>query len=129
MATISGNNGTIFVGSGQVAEVKSFSLTQSNDAIETTQMGNSFKSFKAGLSEASGDITCHLDVSDTDGQQALSVGAEVTLDLRPDGDTAGNPKFTLTAIVNNVAISQTINEVVERSFSFTASGGVTQGTI
>ena len=88
MATISGNNGTIFVGSGQVAEVKSFSLTQSNDAIETTQMGNSFKSFKPGLSEASGDITCHLDVTDTDGQQALSVGAEVTLDLRPDGDTA-----------------------------------------
>ena len=42
MATISGNNGTIFVGSGQVAEVKSFSLTQSNDPIETTQMGNSF---------------------------------------------------------------------------------------
>ena len=33
MATISGNNGTIFVGSGQVAEFKSFSLTQSNDAI------------------------------------------------------------------------------------------------
>lgn len=129
MATISGNNGTIFVGSGALAEIKSFSLTTTNDVIETTPMGNSFKTFTAGLSEASGDITCHLDVSDTDGQEALDAGATVSLDLRPNGDSTGEPKFTLTAIVNSVAISQTINDVVERSFSFTASGGVTQGTV
>jgi hypothetical protein len=129
MATISGNNGTVFVGSGSVAEIKSFSLTVANDVIETTPMGVSFKSFTAGLSEASGEITCHLDVSDTDGQESLTIGSEVSLDLRPNGDSSGNPKFTLTGIVNNIAISQTINDIVERSFSFQGTGGVTQSTI
>jgi hypothetical protein len=117
------------VGSGSVAEIKSFSLTVANDVIETTPMGVSFKSFTAGLSEASGEITCHLDVSDTDGQESLTIGSEVSLDLRPNGDSSGSPKFTLTGIVNNIAISQTINDIVERSFSFQGTGGVTQSTI
>ena len=129
MATISGNNGTVKVGSGTLAEIKSFSLNTTNDILETTPMGVSFKTFKAGLSEASGDIACHLDVTDTDGQEALDVGAEISLDLRPNGDTSGDPKFTLTAVVTGVTISQTIGDIVERSFTFQANGGVTQSTV
>ena len=52
MATVSGNNGVVKIGSNQVAEVKSFDITETDNIIEDTGMGDSFKSFVSGVRES-----------------------------------------------------------------------------
>jgi hypothetical protein len=129
MATVSGNSGEVFVGSNQVAEVKSFDLTETDNIIESTSMGDTSKTFEAGLKEASGTITCHFDKSDSTGQEAMNVGASITLNLYPEGNSTGNREITFTAQITSVGVSEAINEIVERSFGFTADGAVTHGTV
>ena len=125
MATVSGNNGEVKIGSSAVAEIKSFDITETDNIIEDTSMGDSAKTFVSGLNEASGTITCHFDKSDTSGQEAMTVGASVTLNLYPEGDSTGNREITMTALITSVGVSETVNDIVERSFGFTATGAVT----
>lgn len=129
MATVSGNNGVVKIGSNQVAEVKSFDITETDNIIEDTGMGDSFKSFVSGVREASGTITCHFDRTDSSGQEAMTVGAEVTLNLFPEGGQSGEREIQCTALITSVGVSQAINEIVERSFGFQANGGVTHSTV
>ena len=65
MATVSGNLGVVKIGGNQVAEIKSFDITETDNIIEDTGMGDSFKSFVSGIKEASGTITCHFDRTDS----------------------------------------------------------------
>lgn len=129
MATVSGNSGDVYVGTNQVAEVKSFDITETDNIIEDTSMGDTSKSFKSGLNEASGTVTCHFDKSDSTGQEAMTIGAEITLNLYPEGNSTGNREISATAIITSVGVSESINEIVERSFGFTVSGAVTHGTV
>jgi len=125
MATVSGNNGEVKIGSSAVAEVKSFDLTETNNVIEDTAMTDTSKTFVAGTSEASGTVTCHFDRTDSSGQEAMTVGASVTMNLYPEGDTTGNREITFSALITSVGVSETINDIVERSFGFTVTGAVT----
>lgn len=129
MATVSGNNGDVYIGSDQVAEVKSFDITETDNVIESTSMGDASKTFEAGLKEASGTITCHFDKADSTGQEAMTVGASVSLKLYPEGNSTGNREISFTAQITSVGVSEAINEIVERSFGFTADGDVTHGTV
>lgn len=129
MATVSGNNGEVKIGTDLVAEVKSFDITETDNIIEDTAMGDTAKTYVSGLNEASGSITCHFDKSDSTGQEAMTIGASVTLNLYPEGDSTGNREISATALITNVGVSETINDIVERSFSFTVTGAVTHGTV
>lgn len=129
MATVSGNLGVVKIGGNQVAEIKSFDITETDNIIEDTGMGDSFKSFVSGIKEASGTITCHFDRTDSTGQEAMLVGANVTLDLFPEGGQSGERQIQASVVITSVGVSQTINEIVERSFGFQASGGVTHSTV
>jgi len=128
MATHHGRNGTVKVGSNTVAEIKSFSLDMTSDTVEDTAMGDSMKSYKVGQGDASGSITCHFDETDTSGQGAMTAGAEVSLTLAPEGADTGDTIFTMTAIINSVGFSVDMGDVVERSFGFQVTAGVTQAT-
>jgi len=129
MATVSGNNGEVKIGTDLVAEVKSFDITETDNIIEDTAMGDTAKTFVSGLNEASGTITCHFDRTDTNGQEAMTVGASVTLNLYPEGDSTGNREISATALITSVGVSETVNDIVERSFGFTVTGAVTHGTV
>ncbi len=49
MATFSGSDGVILVGSNQVAEVRSYSIDESMDTLEDTSMGDSARTYKTSL--------------------------------------------------------------------------------
>ena len=129
MATHHGKLGTVKVGANAVAEIKSFSLDESADTVEDTAMGDTAKSYLVGTVDASGSITCHFDETDTTGQGAMTVGASVTLNLYPEGADSGDYFATMTAIINSVGVSVDMGDIIERSFGFQASGGVTWGTV
>jgi hypothetical protein len=94
MANHTGSEGTVKVGSNTIAEIRSFSIDETHDAIEDTALGDTSRSFKAGLKSWSGTIECWWDETDTSGQGALDVGAEVTLNLYPEGATSSDLYFT-----------------------------------
>lgn len=130
MATINGNDGVVKVSTNTIAEVQNFELTETAATIRTTAMGDTWESRSAGLNSWSGSLTCHLDDTDTDGQEALTVGASVTLNLYPEGDGSGAEEYTGTAIITQVGLSQTFdNQTVQRSFSFEGDGALTKGAV
>ena len=129
MATHHGQNGTVKIGSNTLAEIKSFSLDQTAETVEKTKMGDSMKSYLVGQGDASGSITCHFDETDTGGQGAMTIGASVTLELYPEGADSGDTYFSMTALINSIGLSVDMGDVVERSFGFQVTGGVTQTTV
>ena len=128
MAVHKGSEGLIKVGSNTVAEVKSYSLEESSDTIESTSMGDSYRSFEASLLSYSGSVECFWDETDTSGQVALSPGSSVTLVWYPEGADSGDTYYTGTAIVTGKTITGSFDGMVEASISVQGTGGITTAT-
>lgn len=128
MATHTGSEGTVKVGTAAVAEIRSFSVQTTADTAEDTSMGDSWRSFKTTLKGWSGSVDCFWDETDTTGQGALVEGAEVTLNLYPEGATTGDKYYTGTAIVTGVSINSSFDGLVESSISFQGTGSLTFAT-
>lgn len=129
MAVHKGSEGAVYVGSNQVAEVRSATLTQTAETIDSTSMGDTARTFESSLTTASGTVTCFWDETDTDGQEALTVGAEVTLNLYFEGNASGDAYASMTAIITEVAVSTSLDGLVERTFNFQVDGAVTWTTV
>ena len=129
MATHTGSEGTVKVGANAVAEIRSFSLEESGETIETTSMGDASRTFVAGLKTFTGTIECFWDETDSTGQGALTVGSEITINVYPEGDTSGDTYYTGTAIVTGASLSSSFDGMVERSFSIQGSDALTADTV
>ncbi len=129
MATHKGSEGTVKVGSNAVAEIRSYSIEESADTLEDTSMGDSARSYKPSLTSFSGSLDVFWDETDTDGQGALSIGSEVTLNVYPEGDTAGDTYYTGSAIVTGVSRSASFDGLVEASVSVQGNGALTSTTV
>ena len=125
MATHKGSEGTVKVGSNAVAEIKSYSIEESADTLEDTSMGDSARSYKPSLTSFSGSLDVFWDETDTNGQGALSIGSEVTLNVYPEGDTTGDTYYTGSAIVTGVSRSASFDGLVEASISVQGNGALT----
>lgn len=119
-----GCEGSIKVAGNVIAEVKSWSLSETTEVIDVSVLGNCNKKKRAGMQDATGSITCQWDDDDTSGQLALSNGAEVTLSLYPGGDLSGRMFATLDAIITTVGKSASVDGIVEASFDYEGTGGV-----
>lgn len=128
MATFHGNNGVVKIGANTVAEVRSFSVTESMETADDTAMGDSYRSFKTGHGSWTADVECMWDDTDSNGQEAMSVGASVTLNLYPEGAGSGADEIQGTAIVTEVGISVAAEDLVTKTFTLQGSGGITHGT-
>jgi len=132
MATHIGKEGNVKVGVNTIAEVTDWSLDQTADPVEDSELTDEWKTFKSGtdlVKEFTGTITAWYDETDTNGQVALTVGASFSFDLRPEGDTTGDEKLTGTAIVGSIAMGATRGAIITRTFSFQGSGALTIGTV
>jgi predicted secreted protein len=125
MATHKGSEGTVKVGTNAVAEIKSYSIEESADTLEDTSMGDSARSYKPSLTSFSGSLDVFWDETDTNGQGALSIGSEVTLNVYPEGDTTGDTYYTGSAIVTGVSRSASFDGLVEASISVQGNGALT----
>ena len=128
MATITGNDGVVLIGSDVIAEVRSFSITETAEQIEDTVLGDTNRTYKAGMSEVSGTISCYFDDSDTNGQEAMDVGSSVSLVLRPEGTGTGLANWSVTATILEASTEVNMNEIVTRDFNWSASGSLTKAT-
>jgi len=129
MATHTGSEGTVKVGANAIAEIRSFSIEQSADTLEDTTMGDTARTYKSSLTTYTGTVDVLWDETDTTGQGALTIGASVTLNLYPEGDTSGDTYYTGTAIVTGRTINSSFDGLVEMSISVQGSGALTQTTV
>lgn len=129
MASHIGRDGIVKVGANTVAEVKSFSIEESADTVETTKMTDTARSHAITLTSFSGSLDCFWDETDTTGQGALTIGASVTLALYPEGETAGDTYYSGTALVTGVSRSASFDGMVEASISVQGTGALTADTV
>lgn len=129
MATHVGTSGVVKVGANAVAEVTGFTIDETNDTVEDTSLTDTAKSYKALRKDATGTIECHWDETDTNGQTALAVGSEVTLNLYPEGADSGDTYYTGTAIVTGVSQNVSLDGVISRTINVQFSGGVSTTTV
>jgi len=125
MAIHKGSEGVAKVGANIIAEVKDWSISESADTIDTSKMGDTARTKVVGLTSASGSMTAMWDETDTTGQGAMTIGAEVALKLYPEGAVTGDKYAALQAIITEKGVSTTLDGVVETSISFEANGAVT----
>lgn len=129
MATHTGSEGTVKVGTDAIAEIRSFSIEESADTLEDTSMGDTARTYKSSLTTYTGSIDVLWDETDTAGQGALTIGAEVTLNLYPEGDASGDTYLSGSAIVTGRSVNSSFDGLVEMSISVQGNGALTTSTV
>jgi len=129
MATHTGSEGKAFVGANQVAEVVDFSFDESTNLIPDHQLVDTESTYKAGRKNVTGVITCHWDETDTLAQGAMVNGAEVTLNLYPEGNASGAVYWTGSAIIQQVSRANADESIVSAVYNFTVNGSWTRSTV
>ena len=129
MATHKGSEGVVKVGANTVAEIRSYTISESADTLEDTSMGDTARTYKSSLTTFTGSIDALWDETDTTGQGALTIGSEVTFAVYPEGDTSGDTYYSGTAIVTEVSRTGSFDGLVEASISVQGTGALTESTV
>ncbi len=129
MATHTGSEGVVKISANTIAEVRSWTLTETADTIEDSTMGDSYRTYKVGMKTFTGSIVCYWDETDTTGQGAMTAGASVTLNLYPEGSTAADTYYTGTVLVTSIEATAAFDGMVEATFSFQGTGALTKTTV
>lgn len=123
-----GKEGTVKIGTNTIAELKGWSLEESANTVDDTELGDDWETCKPGLKSWSATIDCHWDETDATGQGAMTLGAEVTLNLYAEGATTGDTYYTGSAIITGKSKSGANGEVISQSFSLKGNGALTEST-
>ena len=124
MATHAGSEGTVKVGANAIAEIRSFSVSETADTIEDTTMGDAARTYKPSLKSFNGSLDVYWDETDTNGQGALTVGSEVTIGFYPEGATTGDKYYTGSAIVTGLTVNSSFDGMVEASITIQGNGAL-----
>ena len=128
MATHTGSEGTIKIGSDTLGELRSFTLETTAETIEDTSMGDANRTYKVGLKTFTGSASVFFDETDT-AQPSLVAGAEITLNVYPEGASSGDTYYTGSAIVTGRTINSTFDGMVEMEISYQGTGALTESTV
>ena len=89
-------------------------------------MGNTSRSYKGGLKDATVSLECFWDQTDAQ-QLVLDSGALIDFEISPSGTGSGSKKYTGEGIVTSKSLNNTTDGLVEATFALQVSGGVTEG--
>lgn len=129
MATHKGSEGTVKSGVNAIAEIRSYTITETADTLEDTTMGDSSRTYLASLKTFTGSIECFWDETDTDGQLTLDPGASVTINIYPEGSTSGDTYYTGSVLITEKNVTGSFDGMVEASFSFQGTGALSETTV
>ena len=129
MTTHIGRDGVVKLGANDIAEITAWRITRNTDTVEDHAMGDTWKTRKATFNDWSGEITCHWDPDDANGQAGLTPGATVTIDAYPDGEASGDWHYTGSAIVSQIVDQADMAGLVQATFTFVGSGALTEAAV
>ena len=112
-----------------VASVRSFTLDQETQAIETSVMGSGSRAYIPGLKQFSGTMDLYFR-DDNTGQVNLfnaigGTNGATTIELYPSGETTG-VKLSGTVIITGHSITANFDGMVECSVTFQGSSSLTR---
>ena len=128
MASHKGSEGTVHIGSDAIAEIKSYSVNESMNVIDDSNIGDDAKTYISGSTEWDGSCDVFFDETDV-AQIALTSGASVTLKVYPEGTASTAKYWTGTALVTGISRSASIDGMVDASFSFKGTGALILATV
>lgn len=128
MGCFVGKDGIVKVGAVTVGEVTNFSLEETAETIECTAMGDTYRDYIASYKNWTASVDVHWDPDDA-GQTGIVVGTEITINLYPEGDVAGDVVFTGTAIVTGRTINAVFDGLIDASLTLQGKGELSTGTV
>lgn len=129
MSTHKGSEGTVKSGANAIAEIRSYTITETADTLEDTTMGDASRTYLASLKTFSGSIECFWDETDTNGQLTLDPGATVTINVYPEGSSTGDKYYSGSVIITERSVTASFDGMVEASFSFQGTGALSETTV
>ena len=132
MAVTTGNSGVVkVIASGgsltAVGEVRSFSIEETADTVESTSMGDTERTYLSSFTSGTVSIEALWDVDTAGSNQAVfDVGASVDWEVLPTGD-ASDEGYTGSGIVTSKSVSVPYDGMVEASFTIQTTGTITAG--
>lgn len=138
MAQKHGKDGLVALGTGLVAaaldvvaEITSWSLDESAETYQTNEptMNNPTPAltFAPGATSWTASMDCKFDDTDTEGQEAMSIGAEITVNFFDEVATngavaSGDEMYQGSAIITGVGIADSSADITTRSYTIQGSG-------
>ena len=134
MTTKNGRNATVKYGTYTIAELASWSLDLSNDEIDTSAFGSTWKKSDVGMRGWSLSVSGHWDPTDSTGQSmieaAWAAGSLInTIKMYVDSTSYWIPDVTTDSDaggrVTSYAVNQAHDAVAGISFTLSGSGSIT----
>lgn len=129
MATYTGQNGAIDLGANGVGEIRAFEINVTGDTIDTTVMGDTWRSNSSTFRSWAGSMDVLYDPGDTSGQNALTVGSTASASFWPSGETTGHGELTGTIRVTERSIKTSHEGMVEMTVQFIGDGALVEGVV
>ena len=114
-----------------VSDLRAWNLSITKDTIETTKMGDTFKSRVGGLIDGEGGATLLYNASGNSDYQAFIDDVLVTgddgdalIELFPDSNTSAK-KISFAGIITSAEYGATLGEVQVINVSFITTGAIT----
>lgn len=132
MAVVTGNSGVVKFCevSGTLAiigEVRSFSIEETADTIETTSMGDDFRKYEKSFTTGTVSVEALWDNdSAASNQNLFDVGVSLEFDIYPTGETTGE-SYSGTGIVTSKSITTSYDGLVEASYQLQITTAVGVG--
>jgi len=136
MATIRGEQGAVqFDAAGSsnatVVGTRSWSLTITKETLDTTQHGDTARSYIGSLISGSGTVELVYD-PDATGQAAFiedvltaADASDATFELFTTGTTSGSDSISFAGIITDAEIGSAVGDLVTVSCNFVTSGDIT----
>ena len=132
-ASYTGEAGSVSYGGATVAAVRSFTIDNETQTIETTSMGatGNARTYDPGLTQWSGSMDVYQIDDDAEQTALLAAaqgGAEAALVLYPSGSGIGI-SLTGQVVITGHSLKSSFDGTVEGSVTFQGGGSLTRATI
>ena len=129
MATYTGENGTVKIGTDSagesaIAEVRSWTVEHTKDVIEDTVMGDAARTYKSGLHQFTGSMEVVYDDGHTAASDAFRPDVDSDLFVEFYPNSGGGEKFTGKVIVTSVSRSATFDDLITATVNFQGTGAL-----
>jgi hypothetical protein len=133
MATYFGSDGSVkLVTTGgttaTIGELLSWTVTMTTDAVESTSMGDTNRTFQKGLSTGTASMSLYLD-PDNAVQQDLLQGDTIDAEFFMEGTDSGDTKYSGSFIVTSVERATTMDGIATLNTELQLTGALTIGTV
>jgi hypothetical protein len=122
MATFRGMDGTVGLADDLVAQITQWSFQAEFEILETTVVGEAYRTRRTGLGDGSGSLTVRFDYGDTLGQKVL---LDKFTGAKPDG-AIQNLRLWLdndpNAVLTTFPLTSALGAIVEATVSFQNNG-------